>query len=762
MADKEKDLELHIGANIDEFLKDLALMDKEYQEAVRDIEKKKSEIKLQTRVDISGARALGDKMAEIKARNKELNQLIQLQTEKTRLLKKAWQDVANSQNASKQQVEKALKAYQNAQVALNNLQEKANAGGVSRNLSLIAPDTYRKIEQIKSTVASIGAEYPAIAKIAPAVTGIGTAAVGTAAALVGVYKGFEAVSESAQQAAKEAADAGDKIYDLREKLGLNEADAKVLNDVFRLDGTDIAGLTKSLQNINLALKTASEEGTRASRALAQYGENLRNMDGSAKNTREQIEAIARAYQKAVEIGPTKGLELLTDVFGGRGVNFTSLFAGFDTWNEKAQSLVRSAEDVAMSSHAYNDALKLEALQAEHLGNIFKNKLVPEMTKVVDFRRELEAQRGTVQLGRESDYKRAAENIGGLSMQFEKMQAILGRTGDEWRGFLADLSNTKAGKVLSGTFDAFLNLWGKGLGLDFEKAEQNAVAAFKKAQEDIQKQADSKPIEQEVEVKVKANDKLDKFLRDAKLSDYARELTHINDEVEAFYAAGNDKLKAEEYFLIKKAELDKRYAEKQSSEVEKARRDAAARVQAAQQAMSQMQAVWKTETQRRIAEIERQKEAWVKAGAAEVEATRAAEKMKADARMSEAERTLRENVKLVRKMQQEEAAGGDWQSRVQAWQDRQYMKKNGFKAGDISALQRYGTDLVNQMANSRDRVFSGFGGGQQTNNNTVNINLDNTVVENEAAMVNLANKVADKILPVIQRAVGGSGNTVNSF
>ena len=46
MSDKQKDLELTIGANIDPFLQEIGLMDEQYQKVVKDIESQKAEVKL--------------------------------------------------------------------------------------------------------------------------------------------------------------------------------------------------------------------------------------------------------------------------------------------------------------------------------------------------------------------------------------------------------------------------------------------------------------------------------------------------------------------------------------------------------------------------------------------------------------------------------------------------------------------------------------------------------------------------------------------
>ena len=752
MADNQKDLELNIGANIDDFLKDLALMDKEYQEAVRDIEKKKAEIKLQTKVDISGARALGDKMAEIKARNKELNQLIQLQTEKTRLLKKAWEDVAKNQNSSKQQVQAALKAYQNAQVSLNNLREKANRGGFSSNLSILAPDTFRKIEQVKGVIASIGAEVPMLGKIAPVIAPVAGAFVAAGAAATGFYTILKQIRDGAMDAAKEAMQAGDAVYYLKERLSVNEADATFLQGIFKLDGTDISGALKALQALDKALLSANEEGTKASQALARYGETLTNGDGSLKNAREQLEAVARAYEKASEQG--KGFQLLTETGMGR---FSSLIAGWSGYVDRSGEVVRAMNDSADAAHKMSDNMNDLQLQSDQIGKVWGNEVVKSMQGALKYQQQLKANQVNYENMHVDELRKGADFAAELDKRFSRLSAIMDRVNSNTKIMFAKWSDSSIGKALMAFGDKLSNWAGAKLGIEFD--DKTSVADFKKAQDAVQKTAQENPIVQEVSIAVKkANDKLDKALRDAKATDYERELNRIQDEVDAYTAAGADKLKAEELFQIKKAELDKKYDDKRNSEIERANKEAQARIQAAENASRQIQQIFMTETQRRIAEIEKQRDAWIKAGADEVEASRAAEKLKSDARISEAERTLREQVMLVRKMQQEEAKGGNWQQRVMDWQDNQYMKKNGFKTSDIAALQRYGTDLVNQLANSRDRIFAGFGGGNNvTNNNNTTVNIDRPVLTDESLINQLVDRVADKLVPVAEKAFGQSAN-----
>lgn len=755
MSDKQKDLELTIGANIDPFLQEIGLMDEQYQKVVKDIESQKAEVKLKTSFDIAQARAVGDKMAEIAARNREIDNLIKLQAAKTNTLKKAWQEVAKSQTASVAQIKAAEKAYMKAAIQLNNLKEKQNkqGSGVLGNMSILAPDVFRKIEMVKSTVASIGAEVPAVAKLAPAVAPIAGAFIAAGAAATGLYKVLEGIKDSAMDSAKAAMQAGDAIYYLKERLSVNDEDATFLQGVFKLDGSDIGGVLKALQGLDKALLQANEDGTKASQALAKYGESLTNSDGSLKNVREQLEAIARAYNKALEAG--SGYQLLTETGLGK---FSSLIAGWDGYVQRVSEIVRPMNEAADKSHAMADATSDLGLQVEQVGKVWGNALQGPMKDALKFQQRLKANQVTFEKLHPEKLEKAAEYVSEIHKRFSMLEAIMDRASAKSKLFLADFADSAIGQRLKPLGESLLKWAGEKIGLQFD--EPATVADFKKMQDNVKKQAKENPIIQEVNIKAKqTNDKIDKQLRDLRASDYERELYRIQDEVDAYRAAGADKLKVEELYLEKKKQLDDKYAKKNDTEIENARKAAESRVQAAQQAMGQIQSVWQTETQKRIAEIEKQKQAWIKAGADEVAATQAAEQQKRQARMAEAERTMTQYKDVIRKLQKEEAQGGDYVGRVQEWLQNRYMKQNGLKMSDFAGLQRYGVDFINSLNQGvKDKLYGGFAGGNNvTNNNNTTVNIDRPVLTDESLINQLVDRVADKLVPVAEKAFGQSAN-----
>ena len=765
----DNNLELTIGANIDPFLDEIALMEKDYQEAVKQIEGTKAEVKLRTSFDISAARAVGDKMGEIVARNKELDNLIKLQTAKVKVLKKQWDEVKKSKDANIDTVKKMEKEYMRASIQLNNLTEKRNRGGIMGNLSILAPDTFRKIEQAKNAIASVGAEIPEIGKIVPVLGSIATgfAVAGTAAtAYFSVLKKADEYTDTAMQ---NLSAYGEEIYKLKEQLGINGQDAVMLNDVMKLDGTNREALIKSVVNLRLALDANSEAGKRAQETAEKYGESLKNANGKAKDFRKILETISRVYAKAVQESPAKGLDVMADTLGSKGVQFTSFFSSLPQHTESAEKLKRAIGDISDATHAADDESNRAKLQYEQEDKVLEAKLLPHMHELYAFKKNISGQKVELGLAQDADLEKFAKMTVDLTKDWYK----LGQIWDTAKKKLPALMDFLIPKSGAEIFDeeyfkdfSYLDAIGNMLGLDFKKAAEEAAETTKKAYEDINKPKTGMSFEdlaaqEQREREAKANAELEKMIWNIKASDYEKELAKIDEIAQKQKDAGASEVKIAEYVAEAKARLDEKYAKKQDNkEVEKARKEAEARVQAARQATEQIQTVWMTETQRRLAEIEKQKQAWIKAGADEVAATQAAEKQKREARMSEAERTLQQNLKTIRAMQKAEAQGQDPYAAGRQYMEKQYMKQNGFRYSDFAGLQRYGVEnLQSMMQAMKESLYGGFAGGSNTvnSNNNTTINIDRPVLTDENLVNQLADKVADKILPIFtQQNLGYKG------
>ena len=242
----------------------------------------------------------------------------------------------------------------------------------------------------------------------------------------------------------------------------------------------------------------------------------------------------------------------------------------------------------------------------------------------------------------------------------------------------------------------------------EQQARDEIAAQKKVAAEQQKALEKQKAAQET---------FYRELRDLRSSDYEKEINQLNDRKQKWIESGIAIVDAEARFSEEKSAIDKKYFDKQQQEREKALKQA--------------------------------QDAYNK----EIEAAKKAR----EANISEAESTLRSNLKLARYIKKEQEAGTYNEDNAREYANRLYMKQNNFRQSDIDFLKDFGVQNLKGIADARNRIFGDFanGGGNTTNNNsTVNINFDNTVVEDVNAMDRLANKVAEIITPAIQQALNG--------
>ena len=130
-------------------------------------------------------------------------------------------------------------------------------------------------------------------------------------------------------------------------------------------------------------------------------------------------------------------------------------------------------------------------------------------------------------------------------------------------------------------------------------------------------------------------------------------------------------------------------------------------------------------------------------------------------MSEAEQTLKNNIKLVRYMDKIKKQGGDYVTAGQQYAEKLYFKQAGFNRNDIGLLKDFGVNLVKEIANVRDRVFADFAQGAGTTNNNVTnnttVNIDRPVLTDENLVNQLTGKILDRIAPLFQQPA--SNNTL---
>lgn len=619
---------------------------------------------------------------------------------------------------------------------------------------------------------------------------------------VGVFKLYQ-VAEDAMNAmrgiAREGIEAAKSLQQFKSRFSMDDATAGKWADMAAMAGTEINTLAFAVGEVTIGLDKGTAAGKRAENAFKAYDVAVRDASGDVKNFNDFMLAVAEGYKKAAAAG--EGNRFLKDIFGRQWVTVQQLIPAMERYRKILEKTggftdgnldnIKAAEMAILASNQALGANKRlwadimsETEQYYQQLNMDRYKAINDFLKdnkelIKDSLKSLREILGIVTrigtalvevgswLAKNRDLFKGAPMPGFGGISITNIKSL----------FAAAKDQTAEKEKQVGLEDELVKLTNK-------RAEGEKNGALAIAAQTLEQEKLSNSLKEIYE-------SLDKTIRQGGMSDYERELDNINErydkltrKIQHTYAEQGmtvDWAKIEESRAVEIEKIREKYiyepqrkeAEKQKQEQEKLAKEAVKKYEeaakAAQKAQEEVSLVFMSETEKRIYQINKEKDAWIKAGADEVAATRAAQKQIADAKLSEAERTLREQAALIKKTRKlQEAGDPNWEDKAKAWADKQYMKGLGLKSRDLAWAQTAGLDLIRGLGNARDRVLASFAGtGKEaattsvTNQNTVNVNFDNTVVENESAMLTLANRVAELIVPHVEKAIG-AGSGTNSY
>lgn len=736
--DNDKGLYLPLKINLSEWEKDLATAGADLQKAMREMRAGMNDLKLRYDVEIAGAKAAGDQLKVLELESKKLTAIYEAQKQAVDALNRAYQQSVKekgenakaSQDLAKQLV-REIKQLDRIKAQMDG--KSVNFGkGLSDGLASISPQFASIRTQVASVTTQLSGMGTTAKAVATAISGVGLAAGG----IVAAFTGAKAVSDGMRNMAEEAAQASESVFMLAERLNISYKEAEKLDAVFTLDGTSAEGFINAVQKLNKQLLTAGEEGNLASNMLKKFNVELRNGDMTQKTYLEQLKALADGYKRAKEQG--QGLDFITATLGSGGNQFVHLLNGLDDYIAKTEDLTRAQKTNYDLNHellTVNGQLVLQQKElAKATGGAFGNEALSAKQQELEYLKE----RTRLVNENSAMYKQFAKDMKEVNRIVIQLQGEIQLWMDKLTAAGASLTRYIDKDVMLGfnrsVTDGMVQLiknvvTGKKRiveELDTIEPEERAMQQQEQKQQQQQTQPPTKKddqeakkkqqeLERQLEKEKQVRERFNKELRDATATEYEREINALQDKLQAYMKEGIDEVEAKKLYTIQKEQIDKKYFDKLQQERQKQVKDA-------EQAYRK--------------EIEEAKKA-------------------REAKMSEAEQTLRTNLKLAKYIQREQKAGTYSDEKARNYAEQLYLRQNGYKREDISWLQDFTVPRLKEIANARDRLFSGFAQPQQTtNNNTISISFDNTVVEDLSTMDKLANKVAEVITPAIETALKG--------
>ena len=837
---KIDELYLDIGLNIAQLQLDFDTAGKTVSDSIARLNGKANNIHLKLDADLAKLDGVGTELDKIKVRHQAINRELDIQRQKEQILAAVLQSAKKNDgvdSASYRRAESNLLRQQRTVAQTEAEVRKLNA----------------RLKESAVLSGTLGGRISAGMTAAQA--GV-TSGFNILSAKMAAVMAVAATGAGLFNITKDAMLAGENVYKLTQRLHVSAGEEATLNQVFQLADTDIKSVIPLIARLDKQVSATGESGNDTSRALSRFGIALKDQQGNLLPLNEQLAQLAKGYKTASEAGMEEAYT--AEVLGARGAALIPILEQYDDlMTISSQVKTTGLLDPAQAHETYLKwrEMEMEAGQLKlALGAALlpaAEELMPEINdgfeSLVETIRDNKDEIKDAVLGWGEALKTVAELAGFVGEQIHTVNEhaeanswlmknhpvaspliavpFLGGTvldalyGDEYKQYLeqqklakekaaaeekaraeaeknakAQEQNAKAAKIraaaekdaaktVSESAKATAQLTDNLYTLTHTDIQNTLHALDREAFESFQKGADPHLIDEyrlAKEAKIYADfqrdvvDKADALYK----TDLQNKLDSIVREADAFRQKGLDEVHTQNWLSESKARV-----------MEQWERDVA----------SNIDSIWKTELENRLAEIEREKDAWVQKGLDEVEATRWAEKQKLDAKRNAALEVLRsqkeelkvfkqsgqvglmeylrkknkftaEDLGLTPELLQQFQSGRKWAMEnllpnfaPEKREDNSRIRVNGQEfsyAGMMSELGRQ----VQGVSSASDARNSGQTAPSMTDNRQIHIQvqIENAVTEDNEGMRMLADHVADRIRPAVENALGGDSNSYSHW
>lgn len=859
---KIDELYLSLGLDIAQLQLDFDTAGKTVSQAMARLNSKETQLKLRMDIDLTKLEGAGTELDKLKVKYEAINRQLDVQRQKEQVLAAVLKDAQKTSgmdSAAASRAETNLLRQQRIVTqteaelrrlgkAYGTLGQQMNAAG--QQAGTFGARMQRGIAQAHTGLSKLSNGF----SLLNAKTAAVMAAVSTGAGLFTLTKG--------------AMEAGENVYRLSKRLHTSAGEAAQINRTFQLAGMDVMTVIPLIARLDKQIESAGTSGNETTEALARFGVTIQDQQGNLLPLNEQLAELAKGYQYAVDMGQEEAYT--AEVLGARGAALVPLLEQY----QDLMQISANVQTTGLLNPEESHKTWLEWKQMEmELGQLkgaigaallpVSKELMPEVTEA--FRllvQEISEHKDDIKeaiLGWGSALKGVAEIAVFVGEQIKKVSdhakanewlvknhpmagpligipfvggAILDRMyGDEYQAYLKEKEALKEKE--------------KAEKKAAEAAKENKNAAFENATAAKRRAEAEKQAAKATEEAAKANAELTESLFTLTHNELESSLHAVDREVEQFRAKGADINLLDEYKIAKQAKIYEdfqrnvvdatqaidrtdlenklanidheaaAYRQKGLDEVSATEWAEASKAQVMEafenDVASKVDAVWKTELQNRLDDIEREKQAWIQKGLDEVKATRWAEKEKLDAKRNAAlqvlqsqkeefqayleggQRGLAEYYKQAHgftmddlQMTPEQLAGFQKArqdmlenllpnfrdpsviQQEQEERNRQYwenMEANGYGELMSDKLQPL-TQAMERLADAPIAQGSADTQAQPsvTDNRqvTVQVSIENAVTADSEGMRYLADQVADRIEPAVKQALGDDGNTYRDW
>lgn len=176
-----------------------------------------------------------------------------------------------------------------------------------------------------------------------------------------------------------AVEAGARVKELSETMGISAAQASMFSKTVSLAGGDVQTASAAIMRLDKTLSAGGASAEKAQAMLDAVGVSLQDANGKLLPVNEQLKALSEGYKAATSVG--YGQEYLMETLGSRGIALTGVLREYTEAAQnaaKVQSVGLDPEEMDRTKKEI-DVLKL---QASALGTATGAALAPLIEQII--------------------------------------------------------------------------------------------------------------------------------------------------------------------------------------------------------------------------------------------------------------------------------------------------------------------------------------------------------------------------------------------
>lgn len=176
-----------------------------------------------------------------------------------------------------------------------------------------------------------------------------------------------------------AVEAGARVKDLSETMGISAAQASMFSKTVSLAGGDVQTASAAIMRLDKTLSAGGASAEKAQAMLDAVGVSLQDANGKLLPVNEQLKALSEGYKAATSVG--YGQEYLMETLGARGIALTGVLREYTEAAQnaaKVQSVGLDPEEMDRTKKEI-DVLKM---QASTLGTATGAALAPLIEQII--------------------------------------------------------------------------------------------------------------------------------------------------------------------------------------------------------------------------------------------------------------------------------------------------------------------------------------------------------------------------------------------